>query len=65
MTDEKITATAEPRERLRLRKASTAGFNPVAKNSDTRIKTNIWLTLSNARNKIIAVNTPNVATNPK
>ena len=41
MTDEKITATAEPRERLRLRKASTAGFSPVAKKSETRIKTNI------------------------
>ena len=65
MTDEKITATAVFLDKPRLRIASTAGFNPVARNSAIKIKTNIWLALARARIKTIAVSAPKVAIKPK
>ena len=65
MTDEKITATAEFLDKPRFRNASTAGFNPVARNNAIKIKTNIWLALARARIKTIAVSAPRVAIKPK
>ena len=61
----KITVTAALLDRFLLRKASTAGFNPVAKNNAIKISTKICETLASARIKIIAVRAPRVAINPK
>ena len=41
MTEEKIKVTAALRERFLFRKASTAGFKPVARKSAIKISTNI------------------------
>ena len=65
MTDAKMIATAEARDKFLRRRASTAGFKPVARNRAIRINTNIWLTLASARINTIAVNTPKVAIKPK
>ena len=65
ITEEKITVTAALRDKFRLRNASTAGFNPVAKNRAIKISTKIWLTLAKARINTIAVSAPRVAMKPK
>ena len=61
----RIAETAAPLLKPRFLKNSTAGFRPIAKNIEIKIRTNIWLAAASERNNTNAVNAPVVARNPK